>query len=476
MKNNSFNKNSNEIISERTNDMNNFNSDNNNFKNSGSERKNNMNNNYNTSRILADNYYISNNTRETHLNNNDLIVGPSGAGKTGGYVIPNILQLNTSMIVADTKNNLSKMLSPVLTANGFQTYTIDFVKPENSSAYNPLEYIRRNERTGKYREQDIISLSSVLVKEYSEDAFWTDSAKSVIACLIGFVLEAFPHEEQNLSTVTEVYNVMINQLKRNKNTVPFLDEWEVRHPGGFVARQYALFKSVLGVDRTWGCITQFVTNALAPFQYEEARVMFGKAVEFRMEDLGRQKTVVFLNVSDNDRAFDDLVNMFYTQALQALIAEADNNENSALKVPVRIILDDFATNAYIPNFDKTISVIRSREISVSIILQSLSQLNTLYSDPASKTIINNCDHILYLGGSDLETTYYIANRVSKNSETILNMPLDKVWLLERGKRGMFLDRIKPYSITPQTVRPKSAARSGKSPKTAAEKKPGKTLG
>ena len=472
MKNNSpVNNASKNFNNERMTHMNKINSNNNN-----SERNNNMNNNYNTARILAENFYVSNNTRETHLNNNDLIIGPSGAGKTGGYVIPNILQFNGSMIVADTKNNLSRMLSPALKANGYAIHTVDFVKPENSSAYNPLEYVRRSEKTGKCREQDILSLTNVLVKECYDDPFWSDSAKAVISCVIGFVLEAFPPEEQNLYTVNEVYNVLTSQLSKTKHNVEFLDEWGVRHPDSFAVKQYGVFKGVLGVDKTWGCITQFITNALSPFHYEEARVMFGKAADFRMEDLGRRKTVVFLNISDNDRAFDSLVNMFYTQALQALIAEADGNENSALKVPVRIILDDFATNAYIPNFDKIISVIRSREISVSVILQSLSQLNTLYSDPEAKTIINNCDHILYLGGSDLETTHYISNRVSKSCENILNMPLDKIWLLERGKRGIFLDRIKPYSIIPQTIQNDKSGKNGSLPKGGTEKKPGRTTG
>ena len=406
-------------------------------------------------RLLAENLSVSNDTVQTGLNNNDLIIGPSGSGKTGGYVIPNILQFNSSMVVADTKGNLCKKLSPVLRKNGYKVRTIDFVKPERSSAYNPLDYIERDEKTGRYREQDVITITDSLVTDCSDDPFWSEAAKIVINCLIGFVLEAFPREEQSLYTVSKVYNILAAQIAGRRSedegiTARFMEEWGLKYPDSFSVQKYKMFKGVLGSGRTWNCITQFVTNSLAPFEFKEAQALFARPTDFRIEELGRKKTVVFLNVSDSDRAFDKLVNLFYTQALQALMSEADKNSDSKLKVPVRIILDDFATNAFIPYFDKTISVIRSREISVSIILQSLSQLEAMYGK-ASTTILNNCDHVLYLGGVDLDTTTYIAHRVSKSVNTIMEMPIDKVWVLERGKRGMLLDRIKPYSITADSV-------------------------
>ncbi|MCH5193198.1 MAG: type IV secretory system conjugative DNA transfer family protein [Oscillospiraceae bacterium] len=400
-------------------------------------------------RILAENFTVSNDTRISQLNNNDMIVGPSGAGKTTGYVIPNILQFNSSMVVADTKGNLHRTLSPALKRNGYAIRVIDFVHPENSSAYNPLDYIHRDPETGRFREQDIITVTNALVQDNSVDVFWSDSAKNVVSCLIGYVLEAFPRDKQNLYSVLRLYNLMANQINMRITgeapNVPFLEEWALKYPDSFAVQKYRMFKYVFTSDRTWSSITQFVTNALSPFQFEEARTLFAAPPNFRFEDLGRRRTIVFLNVSDCDRAFDGLINLFYTQALQALINEADKNPDSRLKVPVRLILDDFATNAVIPDFDKTISVIRSREISVSVILQSLSQLESMYGK-ACRTIINNCDHILYLGGVDLDTAEYIAHRVSKPSDVIMNMPIDKVWVLERGQRGMLMDRIKPSSV------------------------------
>lgn len=155
--------------------------------------------------------------------------------------------------------------------------------------------------------------------------------------------------------------------------------------------------------------------------------------------------MLFLNVSDTDRTFDHLVNVFYTQALQLLCSEADAAPDGRLKVPVRIIMDDFAASARIPDFDKVISVIRSREISVSLILQSMTQLESMYSHAEATTIVNNCDHLIYLGSQDLETAQFIGCRAYKTPESVLCMPRDKAILMTNGEKAVFVDKIKPYS-------------------------------
>lgn len=154
-----------------------------------------------------------------------------------------------------------------------------------------------------------------------------------------------------------------------------------------------------------------------------------------LRSIGQRKTAVFLHLSDTDRSMDRLAALFYTQALQVLCNCADERKSSRLKVPVRFILDDFAAaaDACIPDFDRIISVIRSREISVSIILQSLSQLESSYGPSKAKTILNNCDHLLYLGGQDVETARYISTKANKPLAAVLDMPLDGAWLFERGK-------------------------------------------
>lgn len=161
--------------------------------------------------------------------------------------------------------------------------------------------------------------------------------------------------------------------------------------------------------------------------------------------------MLFLNVSDTDKTYDSLVNLFYTQALQVLCDEADHNADSHLKVPVRIIMDDFATSACVENFDKIISVIRSRDISVSLILQSMTQLESLYSEAKAATIMNNCDHILYLGTQDTKTAEFISYHAFQTPETILCMPRDKAYLLTNGERAKLVDKVKPYSAVAEKV-------------------------
>lgn len=401
-------------------------------------------------RPLTSVHSVSNNTRMTGLNNNDLVIGPSGSGKTGGYVIPNILRAEGSIVVADTKSNLYRMLAPSLRARGYAVYVVDFVHPELSSPYNPLDYIGTKEN-GELCEQDIMSICRILVPVLDKhEPFWEMAARTVVACLVSFVKEAFPKEEQNLCSVLALFRLLINQyVSQTKNSselsIPFLEEWSVVRPESFTAKKYQMFKAVMGADRTWSCITQFISTAMDVFDFKEAQRMFSGKPDFVLEELGHHKCAVFLNISDTDRALDKIVNLFYTQALQTLCREADKSPGSRLEVPVRIMLDDFATNAFIPDFDKTISVIRSREISVSVMLQSLTQLETMYEHPSAMTILNNCDHILYLGGNDLETAKYISTYADKPLSKILCMPLDKAVLITRGQQAELADKIRPYT-------------------------------
>lgn len=394
-------------------------------------------------RLIAEGIFVSDNTFATQLNNNDMIIGPSGAGKTGGYVAPLIMYSSSSMIITDTKGYLAKNYGRLLERRGYKVQTLNFVDPESSCGYNPLEYIGRD-RMGRYSEKDIKTISEALVQHYSDDEkFWVESARTVIETLIAFVLENLPEDEHNLASLADVYRLMESQS--TPNGIAFLDEVELTRPESITARRYSTFKKVLSADRTWGCINQFVTTALNRFYINEVMEMLKKGGGFRFETIGRVPTVLFVNVSDSDRSLDGLVNIFYTQCLQMLIREADRNADSRLRVPVRLVLDDFAASTIIPDFDNLISIIRSRDIYVSIVLQSLTQLDSKYGYNRARTIINNCDHIIYLGGSDQGTCDYIANRCAMTPDRIMYMPLDKEIIIERGSRGRFVDKVKPYA-------------------------------
>jgi type IV secretion system protein VirD4 len=241
-------------------------------------------------------------------------------------------------------------------------------------------------------------------------------------------------------------NSVMELLRRFKNpqTKALFEEFAAEAPDSYAVKTYRLLASSFEAEKMWGSILQFATESIKLFDMEETKNLVTNKNKLKIRDLGKKKMAVFVNISDTDRSMDNLVNVFYTQALQVLCKEADKNANGRLEVPVRFILDDFAANVYIPNFEKIISVIRAREISVSLILQSISQLETLYTPAQAKTIINNCDHLLYLGGQDVDTAQYIGQKANKPTNKILNMQLNEVFLFTRGEEPRHVEKITPY--------------------------------
>ena len=407
-------------------------------------------------RRLAVGRYVSDNDLASGMNNNDLIIGCSGSGKTGGYVIPNIRRCHGSMVVTDTKGQLYHRLSKELSDAGYKVYLLDFIRPERSMGYNPLDYIQKKtdkSQTGQdgqngsaYCTRDIVSLAHILcpIRQDDRDPFWWQAAQTVITFLLAFTLEALVPEEHDMISVLNLFRQLCVPSGRAA-----IEQWCMDNPASFAAKKYGTFCGIYEADRTWACIQQFASEALQIFDYEEITPMFNNKDKSKLLDLhmiGREKTAVFLNISDTNRYADQLVNLFYAQAMQVLCEDADNiRPTGRLRIPVRFILDDFAANAYIENFDKLISVIRSRNISVSVILQNMTQLYSMYSEAEASTILNNCDHILYLGGQDIQTAEYIGIRSNKTAENILLMPRNKAYLLEKGSRGELVDKIKPYA-------------------------------
>ena len=400
----------------------------------------------NNVRFLAENTAVSNDTRLTGLNNNDLIIGSSGSGKTGGYVIPNIQGVSGSLVVTDTKGQLSGIFSDRLRSRGCNVSTLNFVDPEKSCGYNPLTAIRRKPN-GKYREQDILSLANAIMPVLDQhEPFWQMAACSYIAFLIAFCLEALDESDHNLVSVCELHRAYCKPGGK-KN----FEMWAWENPDTFSAKKYYEINSSSSAEKMWSSIMEFANRALDPFDFEEARSIFQSGDPFDINLLGREKTVLFINVSDTDRTFDQLVNVFYTQALQILCGQADANPGGRIDVPVRIIMDDFAAGTKIPDFDKVISVIRSREISVSIILQSITQLQSMYSAAEASTIINNFDHLLYLGNQDIGTAEFIGSRAFKTPENVLCLPNDQAILITKGERARLVNKIKPYSTMVRTA-------------------------
>ena len=404
-------------------------------------------------RILAQDVTIPNDTWVTGLNNNDLIIGPSGAGKTRGYVKPNILQCNESMVVADTKGSLIDEVGPALRKRGYRVLHLNFKDLGESCGYNPLDYVRYDAGRRKYNEQDVMTVAQALSPVTStKDPFWDQAAKMYLTALIAYVLECLPKKEHSLKYVVE----LLAEMQGGK-TERLLEERVRAAPDSLAAQTYRLFQSMSGADRTHACIIGMLGEKLNGLNFDGVIRMFENKNRVDFRRVGREKTALFLTISDTDRSMDRLVSLFYTQALHELCDSADRDyPDHRLPMPVRFILDDFATNAYIPDFHNIISVIRSREIYVSIILQSITQLNALYGKDNAETIINNCDNCLYLGGQDVETARFMSLKANKTVDSILHMALDESYLFTRGSlprkvRKFDLKGHPLYSLLPEAA-------------------------
>ena len=425
-----------------------------------------------TYRILAHGRTVSNDTWQTGLNNNDLIIGPSGAGKTRGYVIPNILQCNGSMVVADTKGTICPEVGPILAQEGYKVMEINLADCALSPyGYNPLAYIRRD-RYGRFSEQDILTLAACTVPvETVRDPYWENMARIYLESAAAYALEALPEEEQDFTSVVRLSGEMGVGGKYKK----LMEELAVIDPESFALSRYRMFQNVSeNAGTTSSCIHSFLASKISPLAFDGAKKLFKNPNKINIKRLGREKTAVFLTISDTDSSMYRLANLFYTQALHTLCDLADKSAGHRLKVPVRFYLDDFASNVVIPDFDRIISVIRSREISVSVIIQSLSQLESLYGSPKAMTILNNCDNMLCLGaGRDISTARYISYQVNKPVSAVLNTPLSEAWLLTRGEaaqqvRKYDLKSHRLYNRLPEAARPENI-------KTATEYQPGVML-
>ncbi len=381
-------------------------------------------------RLLAKDVLVSNDTQKTLLNNNDCIVGTPGSGKTRGYVSPLIAMTDESIVVSDTKGNLYNKFKDSLMSRGFKVLNLDLLScSKDSIIYNPMDYIHYDRATRRYSESDIRKVAGLICPTTPGDnePFWTDTARIVVECLIAFTLEATPAYEHHFGTVVKLFEAW------NKDTFNKLfSELKIRDPYSYACKKYSMFQDLYSADRTFSCVKQFVAQALNMFSGSAiSRVLCAKST-FKIAELGKRKTALFINASDSDRSQDMVMNLFYSQAIQELINTADKQPDSKLPVSVKLVFDDFAASGVIEDFDKAITVIRSRGISVGVILQSLSQLESMYGHSAAQTIINSCDHLVYLGGHDVETSTYIAQKIDKRPFTVLNMGLNECYVFERG--------------------------------------------
>lgn len=386
-------------------------------------------NNRNTM-ILAQDQYFDLDCYKTQLNNNVLVVGAAGSGKTRSIVSPNILQATDSYVITDPKGSLHKKYGKYLRNQGYTVRVLDFIHPENGTYYNFFHYIRDT--------QDIVKLARMLMdcnkrEDYrTMDTFWEESGTLLLTALIGYLWSWRPPHEQTLESLFKLIaacNIDENSALAKTPLDHIFDEIEAFDPNAYEVKQYKKFRIAAG--RTLRSILVTLTARLGVFDFPELNKMTSHDC-IALDTIGNKKTAIFVIISDKDRSMDGLANMFYSQAMDELCRVADEREDGRLPVPVRFILDDFATNCKITDFPRMIASIRSRGISTMLMIQAESQLEQCYGHDG-RTIIGNCDTYVYLGGNDLETAKSVAMRCDLPVKKILYMPVGTNWIFRRGQ-------------------------------------------
>ena len=352
-------------------------------------------------------------------NKNVLIIGGSGSGKTRFYVKPNLMQMppNVSYVVTDPKGTILIETGKMLVDGGYKIKVLNTINFNKSMHYNPFHYIRN--------ERDILKLVNTIIAntkgegDKSGEDFWVKAERLYYCALIGFIWYEAPPEEQNFSTLLEFINA--SEAREDdeefKNGVDLLfEELEAEEPNHFAVRQYKKYK--LAAGKTAKSILISCGARLAPFDIGELRELMSYD-EMELDMLGDQQTAMFVIISDTDDTFNFVVAIMYTQLFNLLCDKADDEHGGRLPYHVRLLLDEFANIGQIPKFDKLIATIRSREISASIILQSQSQLKSIYKD-AAETIIGNCDTTLFLGGKESSTLKEISETLGKETIDLFN--------------------------------------------------------
>ena len=363
--------------------------------------------------ILTQNMRLGLNAKKHRRNLNVLVVGGSGAGKTRFYAKPNLMQCNTSFIVADPKGEMLRSIAPLLIEKGYDIKVFNLIEPENSDGYNPFVYIRKDE--------DVIRLISNLIQNTTpknaqqNDPFWEKSEIALDSALMLYLLHEAPPEEQTfemLMFLIENAATVEDDEDGYQSPVDILfNGLEEEKPEHIAVKQYKIFKQASG--KTAKSILISAAVRLAAFNLPEIAKMTSYD-NIDIGSLGERKRAIFCVIPDNDNSFNYLVGMLYTQAFQALYFNADSNHGGELPVPVHIVMDEFANVALPDNFERILATMRSRRISVSIIIQNMAQLKALFKD-SWENITGNCDTLLYLGGNEQSTHEYISKMLGKET-------------------------------------------------------------
>lgn len=361
--------------------------------------------------ILSQHISMGLDGRKHKRNLNVIVVGGSGAGKTRGYVLPNIMECNCSYIIADPKGEILRKTGGLLEKEGYEICVLNLVDLEKSDCYNPIAYLRS--------DHDALKLVTNLIKNTNEkgqkssDPFWDKSEAAILQAFILYLLHEAPASEQNFSTVMYmIENAAASEEDESyKSPVDLLfDDLERKNPEHIALKMYKVFKQAAG--KTAKSILVSTAVRLAAFNLPEiARVT--EKDEMFLNTIGNRKKAVFAVISDNDTSLNFIVSMLYSQAFQELYHEADRN-GGRLPVHVRVMMDEFANVALPENFEKVLATCRGREISINIIIQNMAQIKAMFRD-SWENLTGNCDTYIYLGGNESTSHEYISKSLGKET-------------------------------------------------------------
>ena len=368
--------------------------------------------NYLENKLLSQNVRIGLNGKIHRRNLNTIVIGGSGAGKTRFYCKPNIMQCNTSFVVLDPKGEILRSEGYLLEKEGYVIKVIDLIDMSKSHGYNPFHYIQS--------DKDILKLITNLIRNttpkgsQSMDPFWEKSETALLEALMLYLYHYAPEDEQNFTMVMEMLTYAEVKEDDEEYESP-LDELfhhlERSDPDSLALKQYQIYKQAAG--KTAKSILISVGVRLAAFNLD-SMASLTRFDELELDKIGERKTALFAVIPDNDSTFNFLVGMLYTQLFQMLYYQADYVYGGELPIPVHFLMDEFANVALPDEFDKLLSTMRSRQIFVSIILQNLAQIKTLFKD-SWESIVGNCDELYYLGGNEQSTHKFISEYLGKET-------------------------------------------------------------
>ena len=367
---------------------------------------------YSQNILLTQNFRISLDTHEHRRCLNILVVGGSGAGKSRGFALPNIMQCCCSMVITDPKAELLRKTGGLLEKKGYEVRVFDLINPDTSFCYNPFEYV--------HDDKDVLRLISNLIQNttpkgsQSSDPLWEKSETALLQALMLYLLHEAPPEEQNFAMIMEMLGSAQVKEEDEDYESPLdilFDRLEMRDPDSIAVKQYHIYKQAAG--KTAKSILISVGVRLAAFNLPQIAKLTNTD-ELDLSSMGERKVALFCCIPDADTSLNYLVGMIYSQLFQTLYYMADRVHGGALPVPVNCIMDEFP-NVSLPNeFEKILATCRSRSIYCSIIIQNMSQLKALFKD-SWESLVGNCDEFLYLGGNEKETHKYVSELLGKET-------------------------------------------------------------